>query len=193
MREHESSVELRCREVDPEMKTFEVGKIYSEYAIRRDECAAAFGENGLSLLLLLSDPTADELSQVGAGSAGTLYFSDFSGIGCLIADLGRMSFDFPIHPFLNVYTKTKDFERCFRDKRMPLNILVFDSDTGKLLRIRKCRCTCDFSIKFIMWLEKMSESTLAIEEIKRLYAAYCSDFSRTDIIKMSIRGEIEHN
>lgn len=184
--EIERSMDHRHRATDPQKKTYKAGERYAEFAIKHDNCMAQIGENGLSLFLLLLNPTTEEIIELGSGNSAKLYFTEFSGIGCLMAKFGRMMFDFAVHPKLISFVSQGQLRQCLRNNSLPLYVLIFDASTGMLIRIRECYILSGFSVAFIDWLESKFESELTIAEIQRLYHSYCSEFSTDEIIEQSL-------
>ena len=131
--------------------------------------------NGMMLFFFLDSPEPDVLAELEPGREVEIGLADLERVGFFTIRFGSLPYgDCAFSPAL--YAPPQPLAPPQNDEGLPLHIVVVDSSTGSIIRMRTITLGHEFSVKFTNWFHnrmylEMSQPAFQ-KAVQRIYAAY---------------------
>lgn len=169
-----------------------VGKIYPEWQTKQDGFRLEWGDTGFILYTMLNGISADEKEQFAPQKKLTVRYTIIGDVCYFTFMFGDMPWvDCPFSPAIyNAIGKKATFPEIEDGKGLSLTVLLIDTGTGELCRVRLIGLGHDFSLQWQEWAKEAAEKQLPFDEYNRqideTYREYAS-------VALAIKGGNEGN
>lgn len=175
----------------PQECVLSVGAFYPEWQTKQDGYCLEWGETGLTLCAMLNGIKDIEKQQFAPQKKLTVRYTIIKDVCFFTFLFGDMPWaDCPFSPTLySNIGQNPTFPEIDKKQGLSLTVLLIDTNTGELCRIRLIGLGHDFSVKWKEWAKKAAEKPLSFEEYnKQIDKAYL-EFASVDLALKGVDNE----
>lgn len=171
-----------------------VGQRYPEWKTKQDGYRLEWNEGGLVLFAMLNGISIDEKEQFAPQKELAVRYTVIEDVCYFTFRFGDMPW--ADCPFSSALYRTAGQKPTFPDieenEGLSLTVLLIDTSTGELCRMRLIGLGHDFSVKWRDWAVQAAEQTLDFAEYSgRIDKAY-RDYASVDLAAMGLKGGNEY-
>lgn len=173
------------RDVIPPLASYKVGEVYPMAATKKELCVAKYGEFGLYVYLFLKDTTTETMKPYQSGSSVSVAFSEIADVGFLVFHAGNTIFECPLHPSISVVVPHESLKASIENGKIPVSLLLFNTDTGILMMIRRSFLSVDFTKLLYNWLDSNYDSAMSKEDVQAICNEVYGSYDRVGILEQA--------
>lgn len=179
-------------ENNPQETLLTVGKIYPEWQTKQDGFRLEWGDAGFILCAMLNGISAEEKEQFAPQKKLTVRYTVIGDVCYFTFMFGDMPWaDCPFSPALyRNLGKNTTFPDIEDGQGLALTVLLIDTGTGELCRVRLIGLGHDFSVQWQEWAKKAAEKPLSFEEYSRQIDETYREYASVDL---ALKGGNEGN
>lgn len=175
----------------PQETLFSVGTRYEEWNTKQDGYRVEWSESGLVLYAMLNGISEREKQQYEPQKELIVRYVIIEDICYFTFSFGDMPWsDCPFSPALYTTIGQKpSFVDIEEEQGLSLPILLIDTSTGELCKVRLVGLGHDFSVEWQEWAKKAAVTELKFAEYNKRIDKTYSEYSSVDLAKMGQKHE----